>query len=74
MQWVRRLTGFSPTTNHAEPGWAVAIGFDDACKIGGDFKQDAIYYVTGDELGVSHCAPPRLEKVGDFRSRVHQGV
>ena len=72
--WVRRLTGFSPTTHHAEPGWAVDISFKLACKIGGDFKQDAIYYVTEDELEVSHCAPARREPVGDFRSRVHQGV
>ena len=73
-QWVRRLTGYSPTTGHSEPGWAVDIDFKLASKIGGEFRQDAIYYVTEDKLEVSHCAPPRLEKVGDFRSRVHQGA
>jgi hypothetical protein len=74
VQWVRRLTGFSPTTKHAEPGWAVDISFADACKIGGEFRQDAIYYVEGDKLKVSHCLSPSCIEVGDFRLRVHQGV
>jgi hypothetical protein len=72
-QWVRRLTGFSPTTNHAEPGWAVAIDFDPACEIGCAFRQDAIYYVTADALHVSFCDPRRRVgvEVGNFRVRVH---
>jgi hypothetical protein len=69
--WVRRLTGFSPTTNHAEPGWAVAIDFGKACEIGREFKQHAIYYVEGDELSVSLCASEETKKVGEFRARVH---
>ncbi len=72
-QWVRRLTGFSPTTNHAEPGWAVAIGFDPACETGCKFRQDAIYYVTADTLYVSFCDKSRreLREIGRFRARVH---
>ncbi|KAA5539011.1 DUF3293 domain-containing protein [Roseiconus nitratireducens] len=69
--WVRRLTGFSPTTSHAEPGWAVAVEFETACDIGQAFEQDAIYFVRDDQLFVSHCDHRRsLISVGDFRSRL----
>jgi hypothetical protein len=70
--WVRRLTGYSPSTGHAEPGWAVEMDFDAACYIGQRYRQDAIYYVQGDALFVSHCDARRaLLTVGEFRSRVH---
>lgn len=70
--WVRRITGYSPTTGHAEPGWAVCLGFDAACDLGHRYRQDAIYHVTGDVLSVSYCDSRRGRvTVGDFRSRVH---
>jgi hypothetical protein len=69
--WMARLTGFSPKTGHAEPSWAAAIGYDEACDLGRDFLQDAIYWVDGDVLSVSYCdARRRLELVGPFRERV----
>ena len=72
-RWVRRLTGYSPTTAHAEPGWAVEISFDDACEIGMHFRQDAVYYVDADQLQVSHCDARRsLVNIGAFRQRVHE--
>ena len=70
-RWMRRLTGYSPTTGHAEAGWAVEIPWDEACDVGLRFKQDAIYTVNGDELSVTLCDHRRgLVKVGAFRERV----
>ena len=70
-RWMRRLTGYSPTTGHAEAGWAAEIPWDEACDVGLRFKQDAIYTVNGDELSVTLCDHRRgLVKVGAFRERV----
>jgi hypothetical protein len=54
-QWHARVTGYSPTSGHEEPGWAVALGFDAACDLGRQFKQDAIYWVEADRLYISYC-------------------
>lgn len=71
---LSRLTGFSPETLHAEPGWAAAIGWDVACDLGLKYKQDAIYHVKGDELFVSYCDGRRaLVPVGMFRERLDGG-
>lgn len=70
--WVRRLTGYSPVTGHAEPGWAADIEFNAACDLGRRFLQDAIYFVSGDMLWVSHCDESRRPvTVGMFQERVH---
>jgi Protein of unknown function (DUF3293) len=53
--WRRQITGYSPSTGHAEPGWAVELSLNDACDLGLRYKQDAIYYVTRDELWVTFC-------------------
>ena len=69
--WFHPVTGYSPTTEHAEPGWAVALTFDEACDLGASFDQDAIYYIREDALFVSHCDTRRaLIAVGSFRERV----
>lgn len=66
-----RVTGYSPDTGHAEPGWAAPIGWTEACDLGLQFKQDAIYYVDGDVLSVSYCDDRRkLVEVGPFRERL----
>lgn len=71
-KWLRRLTGFSPATGHAESGWAVELGWELACDIGRRFHQDAIYCVTGDTLWVTLCDHRRgLVSVGSFRQRLH---
>ena len=70
--WRRRTTGYSPSTGHAEPGWAVELSLDDACDLGLRYKQDAIYYVTGDQLWVTFCDDRRhLVRVGIFSDRLH---
>jgi hypothetical protein len=69
--WMTRVTGYSPTTEHAEPSWAAAIPFDAACDLGATFHQDAIYWVDGDTLGVSRCTGDRtIVPVGAFRARI----
>lgn len=72
--WVHRVTGYSPSTLHSEPGWAVRVGWQEACTIGVAFRQDAIYFVSGDDLWVSYCDQRRaLVHVGTFRSRITSG-
>ncbi len=72
---VRRLTGFSPTNMHAEPGWAVSLPFEDVCGLGVQFEQDAIYYVRDGILHVSHCDQRRkLVPIGLFLPRVHMSA
>ncbi len=69
--WVRRLTGYSPSTGHAEPGWAVKMEFTEARSLGRKYLQDAVYFVSGDTLAVSFSdvrATPVV--VGPFRARV----
>ncbi|CAB1276450.1 DUF3293 domain-containing protein [Candidatus Nitrosacidococcus tergens] len=69
--WVERLIGYSPTTGHAEPGWATAISFDIACNIGQLFYQDAIYYVESNQLYVSFCDHRRFKVfVESFQARI----
>jgi hypothetical protein len=69
--WRRRITGYSPFTGHAEPGWAVELSLDDACNLGLRYKQDAIYYVTADQLWVTFCDDRRqLVPVGSFAARL----
>ncbi len=71
--WTARITGYSPTTGHAEPGWAAVLAFDAACDLGLRYRQDAIYHVAGDTLSVSFCDERRkLVAVGPFRERVRE--
>lgn len=63
--WHWRLTGYSPETGHAEPGWAVELGLEEGLKVGRRFLQDAIYHVEGDRLTVVLCRPVGTGEVGD---------
>jgi hypothetical protein len=65
------LTGYSPVTGHAEPGFAASLPVEAACDLGLRFKQDAIYYVDSGILHVSYCDQRRrLEPVGTFLERL----
>ena len=61
--WLRRVTGYAPDTDHNEPCWAVAVSFDEACDIGKEFLQDAIYYVERNNLFVSYCDSRRVKNL-----------
>lgn len=68
---VSRITGYSPTTLHQEPGWAAVLPWKTACDVGARYRQDAIYYVTNDDLWVTYCDErQQLQRVGPFRERV----
>ncbi|MDA7522705.1 DUF3293 domain-containing protein, partial [Akkermansiaceae bacterium] len=68
----RRITGYAPSTLHAEPGWVVPLPFEEACDLGQKYRQDAIYYVKKDKLFVSRCDGSReLVEIGPFSPRVH---
>jgi len=70
--WLNRITGYSPTTGHAERGWAAELFFEQACEIGLRFKQDAIYFVRNGTLFVSHCDQRKaLIELAPFLSRWH---
>ena len=70
--WMAPITGYSPTTGHSEPGWAVAINQSRACDLGKWFNQDAIYFVNNDKLFVSYCDSRRaLVPVDKFSERLH---
>ena len=69
--WSRRVTGYAPDTGHNEPCWATAISFDEACDIGEEFLQDAIYYVEGDHLYVSLCDSRRVKTpISEFSVKI----
>jgi len=69
--WIHRITGYSPSTGHAEPGWAVQMSFDLACDTGRRYHQDAIFFVESDQLFVSFCDERRQKTVvGRFIKRL----
>ena len=69
--WYTRITGYTPETGHAEPGWAAALSLEAGCELGLRFAQDAIYVVEGDALGVTFCDARRgVVPVGAFRERL----
>jgi hypothetical protein len=71
--WRQPVTGFSPSTGHAEPGWAVELPYPDACDLGLKFHQDAIYHVSENDLTVSHCDERRQKiPVGTFQERLRR--
>lgn len=73
--WVHRITGYSPITCHAEPGWTAVLSFEAACDIGTHFRQDAIYFVRGGTLFVSLCDQRRkLIEIGPFHPRLHMSA
>lgn len=70
--WMTPITGYSPSSGHCEPGWAVAIHHVKACDLGNWFKQDAIYFVSNKKLFVSYCDKRRaLVPICRFAERLH---
>jgi hypothetical protein len=70
---VKRITGYSPSSGHSEPGWLVNCSFDEGCDIGLSFKQDAIYWGENGSLFVSYCGPQR-SKVWVLETEFSLGV
>jgi hypothetical protein len=70
---VKRITGYSPSSGHSEPGWLVNCSFDEGCDVGLSFKQDAIYWHESGNLYVSYCGPQR-SKVWVLETALCAGV
>ena len=68
--WHWRITGYDPETGHAEPGWAVGMLVSDGVRLGVDFRHDAVFGVTGDELPVISCRTGETGQLGSFRDRL----
>jgi hypothetical protein len=69
--WCLRITGYSPGTGHAEPGWAVELPVEEGRKIGRRFHQDAIFAIRADALGYVSCTGEgKVVWLGAFRERV----
>jgi Protein of unknown function (DUF3293) len=68
--WRRVVTGYSPLSGHAEPGWAVVLPPDEAVALARRFRQDAIYWVRVDELWLVRCHSGERARVGPFRARL----
>lgn len=52
-----RVTGCSRDFTHQEPSWAVACSYAEALRIGKNYRQDAIFWVTHGQIYVAHCVP-----------------
>lgn len=69
--WRVRMTGYSPSSGHAEPSWAVAIDMESARVIGQRFLQEAIWYVRHDVLLLVPCDIARRQlEIGAFLERL----
>jgi hypothetical protein len=69
--WFARITGYSPSSGHAEPSWAVGVPLDEGRALGLAYRQDAVYHVRKDLLSVSCCIPScELMLIGSFRERL----
>jgi hypothetical protein len=70
-RWLTPMVGYSPTSGHAEPSWAVALSLDEGRAVGTKYRQDAIYHVEGDQLSVSPCdGTTEVVRMGSFRERL----
>ncbi|QDF68164.1 DUF3293 domain-containing protein [Shewanella sp. SNU WT4] len=67
----RRILGASPDLSHVEASWAVILPLAEALDLGRRWQQLAIYYVSGNRLGLFSCsdANSRLD-LGAFSERV----
>jgi hypothetical protein len=66
-----RLIGYSPTDDHAEPSWMIDLDCLSACRLGVDFKQDALYVIERDSLFVVRCSEPSCRAyVAPYKDRL----
>jgi len=66
-----RITGYSPRTGHAEPGWAIPIGAEEAKALGERHRQHAVYVVEDGILSLRLCKNDHKATVGPIRERIH---
>ena len=61
-KWIQKVTGH--LGSHAEPGWTVEMSFEEACRMGAKYQQDAIFYIENGELFVASCTAREKCRVG----------
>ncbi|MES2124663.1 MAG: DUF3293 domain-containing protein [Gemmatimonadota bacterium] len=62
-RWYAPITGYSSETQHAEPGFAVAMSAAEGTALGRRYRQDAIFVVRLGQLSVRYCADEREDLV-----------
>ena len=65
-----RATGCAPDMSHQEPGWAITMASGEALALGREFRQLAIWWITGDDLFLVDCADGTHERIGSFREQI----
>ena len=66
-----RITGYSPATGHAEPGWATTLSVNEACELGRRYHQHAVFIVQDGMLSVMLCDGGKQKTVGEISKRLH---
>lgn len=66
-----RVTGGSRDMSHAEPGYGCAVDLERIVELGRQWKQEAVFWVEGDQLVLVSCDDSKHEEpLGSFRERL----
>ena len=55
------VTGYSPDSDHAEPGYGIICDRSIAIKLGQQFRQNAIFSVYENTVYLINCIPPHKD-------------
>jgi hypothetical protein len=55
------VTGYSPNSDHEEPGYGIICDRAMAIKLGQQFRQNTIFSVYGDTVHLINCTPPHQD-------------
>lgn len=67
------VTGCSPDQSHAEPGFGIVCGLEDALELATVFDQEAIYWIEGGWLDLVHRSGSPRERLDHWKARVLRG-
>ena len=65
------INGCSQDLKHQEKGFGFLGSLAEAEKIGTEFNQRAIYYISNDNLGLIDCNTSECFNLGKFKDRVY---
>lgn len=65
-----RVIGGSHDFVHAEPGYGVETDLNQGIELGVLFRQEAVFYVRGDNLFLVDCSTHQQTFLGGFRPRI----
>ncbi len=68
-----KLLGASEDLSYAEPSWMISINKNAALKLGKQFQQNAIYYISADQLWLLPCCLHHQQEtmIGSWQQRLH---